>query len=111
MKQEFGKITPDMVYDYHRRMDQMKNHTGECPVVTTGDCTCPAPDRVSQLERECDTYLDKIANLYAENAELKDDNQALAEYPWGQQWTYWFVAMIAGGAAMVGLIVGSWLFQ
>lgn len=120
---KFGTITPDMVYDYHQRMQEMKNHTNDCNIMCgpNGTCTCsfdnqPNRDiaallnRKGELERECDHYLDKISDLYAENAELAEDNKALADYPWGHQWTYWFTAMVAGGACMVGLIVGQWMF-
>lgn len=87
-----------------------------------GSCTCsfenqPGMDivellnRKGELERDCDHYLSHIERLTEINHNLRVAMAAADEYPWGKMWTYWFTAMIAGGAAMVGLIVGQWLFS
>lgn len=102
----------------------MKNHTNACNIMcgSNGTCTCsfenqPGMDIVQllntkgDLERECDSYINKLEEKRIENLALEQALKDLSEYPWGAMWTYWFTAMIAGGACMVGLIVGQWLFS
>ena len=100
----------------------MKNHDNTCEVVRDGECSCslsnqPGKDIVKVLNGRADLYAeigDLNEVILAKDQIILDRDEeikALLDYPWGRQWTYWFTAMIAGGAAVVGLIVGTWMFQ
>ncbi len=84
----------------------MKDHTSGCNVTSTGVCTCTGTDTLILIEekkeliRECERYLEKIEELATENAELKEENLVLAEYPWGRGWTYWLVSAVAGSVSL-----------
>ena len=101
----------------------MRNHTNDCLILggPNATCTCSLDNQPNMdiiqvlnekalLEIQTDKLLDKMDKLRTNNTALSAEIQALTEYPWGAQWTYCFTAMIAGGACMVGLIVGQWLF-
>jgi hypothetical protein len=100
----------------------MIDHKNGCHVVDGKMCTCsldnqPNRDivaclnRAYEAERDAERYLTALEAVRRQNQLLMEDMDTLNEYPWGHQWTYWFTAMIAGGAAIVGLIVGQWLFS
>lgn len=96
----------------------MKNHSNACGVTGTGICTCSeGTDTLTlvkaheALTRECERYLERIEELRTENAELKEDNLILAEYPWGKGWTYWLTSAVAGSVVLgVAATIGARLF-
>jgi hypothetical protein len=93
----------------------MKNHTNECTVVSDGDCICDTPtsdvQKIARLEREAEHYLDVIEDLNKQIGRLQANFNALAEYPWGLPWTYWFTAMTSGAVSIIGWHIGVWILS
>jgi len=100
----------------------MKNHTNDCLILggPESKCSCSFDNQQNrdivqvlneraELQRENEHYVDVIEDLTKLNGKLQANFDALAEYPWGLPWTYWFTAMTSGIVAIIGWHVGIWV--